>query len=140
MCAGVGLCNFGCGVDLKGNMNNSFLPLALATGNLTVLTDCEVKSVVGEEANGSWTASVAVSPRTAVSRSATKITAIKARRKVIVAAGAFFSSSILLRSSGFPNRHSIGQKIYLNPTRKCLLCSMSYDDSRHSRKRPICSA
>lgn len=24
-CAGVGLCNFGCGVDLKGNMINSFL-------------------------------------------------------------------------------------------------------------------
>jgi len=63
-CAGVGLCNFGCGVDLKGNMNNSFLPLALATGNLTVLTDCEAKSVVGEEAKGSWTASaVAVAVR-----------------------------------------------------------------------------
>ena len=71
-CVGVGLCNFGCGVDLKGNMSNSFLPLALATGNLTVLTDCEVKSVIGEEANGSWTAfGVAVSPRNAVSRSAT---------------------------------------------------------------------
>lgn len=115
MCAGVGLCNFGCGVDLKGNMNNSFLPLALATGNLTVLTDCEVKSVVGEEANGSWTAfGVAVSPRNAVSRSAPQITTIKARR-IIVAAGAFFSSVILLRSPGFPNRHSIGQKIYLQP-------------------------
>src|SRR5688572_33446384 len=42
-CAGVGLCNFGCAVDLKGNMINSFLPLALDTGNLTVFTDCEVE-------------------------------------------------------------------------------------------------
>src|SRR5215207_6024109 len=56
-CAGVGLCNFGCGLDLKGNMNNSFLALALATGNLTVLTDCEAKSVVGDEAKGGCTAS-----------------------------------------------------------------------------------
>ena len=111
-CAGVGLCNFGCGVDLKGNMNNSFLPLALATGNLTVLTDCEAKSVVGEEAKGSWTASaVAVSP---VDVSALPTWAIKARR-IIVAAGAFFSSAVLLRSPKFPNRQSIGQKVYLQP-------------------------
>ncbi len=109
-CAGVGLCNFGCGVDLKGNMSNSFLPLALATGNLTVLTDCEAKSVVGEEVKGGWTASgVAVSPR-----DATQATVINARR-IIVAAGAFFSSAVLLRSPGFPNRQSIGQKVYLQP-------------------------
>ena len=111
-CAGVGLCNFGCGVDLKGNMSNSFLPLALATGNLTVLTDCEARSVVGQEHKGGWTASgVAVSPRDAGSRSATVINA----RQVVVAAGAFFSSAVLLRSPGFPNRQLIGQKIYLQP-------------------------
>lgn len=109
-CAGVGLCNFGCGADLKGNMSNSFLPLALTTGNLTVLTDCEVKSVVGDDAKGTWTASgVAV-----VSRDSKQATVIKAR-KIIVAAGAFFSSAILLRSPGFPNKQSIGQKIYLQP-------------------------
>ena len=111
-CAGIGLCNFGCGVDLKGNMSNSFLPLALATGNLTILTDCEARSVVGEEAKGGWTATgAAVLPRNSVNRSAT---AIKART-IIVAAGAFFSSAVLLRSPGFPNRRSIGQKVYLQP-------------------------
>ena len=114
-CAGVGLCNFGCGVGLKGNMTNSFLPLALATGNLTILTDCEARSVVGEEIKGRWTAlGVAVSPREAVNRSATQVTVVKARR-IIVAAGAFFSSAILMRSPGLPNRQSIGQKIYLQP-------------------------
>jgi choline dehydrogenase-like flavoprotein len=114
-CAGVGLCNFGCGVDRKGNMSNSFLPLALATGNLTVLTDCEAKSVVGGEGNGSWTASgVAVSPRDPLNRTETPPMLIKARRN-IVAAAAFFSSVVLLRSPGFPNRQSIGQKIYLQP-------------------------
>lgn len=114
-CSGVGLCNFGCGVDLKGNMSNSFLPLALATGNLTVLTDCEARSVIGQETDGSWTASgVAVSGRDAAGRRATKPAMIMARR-IIVAAGAFFSSAILLRSPRFPNRQSIGQKIYLQP-------------------------
>lgn len=111
-CAGIGLCNFGCAVDLKGNMSNSFLPLALATGNLTVLTDCEARSVVGEEGQRGWTASgVAVSPRDSANRS---VTVIKARR-IIVAAGAFFSSAVLLRSPKFPNRESIGQKVYLQP-------------------------
>lgn len=111
-CAGVGLCNFGCGVDLKGNMNNSFLPLALATGNLTVLTDCEAKSVVGDETNGGWTASgIAVSPSDSNNRPPRLIKA----RRIIVAAGAYFSSAVLLRSPGFPNRQSIGQKVYLQP-------------------------
>ena len=113
-CAGVGLCNFGCGLDLKGNMSNSFLPLALATGNLTILTDCEARAVVGNETGGGWTASgVAVSARDAAGRT-TRATAILARR-IIVAAGAFFSSAILLRSTRFPNRESIGQKVYLQP-------------------------
>lgn len=112
-CAGIGLCNFGCGADLKGNMSNSFLPLALETGNLTVLTDCEAKSVVGTQNKDGWTASgVAVSPRDSVDRSQPMI--IQAR-KIIVAAGAFFSSVILLRSPGFPNRQAIGQKVYLQP-------------------------
>jgi choline dehydrogenase-like flavoprotein len=96
-------------------MSNSFLPLALATGNLTVLTDLEARSVVGQETDGGWTASgVAVSARDAGGRSATQATAIIARR-IIIAAGAFFSSAILLRSPRFPNRQSIGQKVYLQP-------------------------
>jgi len=114
-CAGVGLCNFGCGVDLKGTMSNSFLPLALATEKLTVLTDCEARAVIGEKADGKWTAAgVAVSARDQVNRDASQTMTIKARR-IIVAAGAFFSSAILLRSPGFPNRQSIGQKVFLQP-------------------------
>ena len=55
-CAGIGLCNFGCGVDLKGNMINSFLPLALETGNLNVLTECEAEAIVGEPGESGWRA------------------------------------------------------------------------------------
>ena len=49
-CAGAGMCNFGCGFNLKGNMTNSFIPVGLETGNLTVLTECEARgSRVHEE-------------------------------------------------------------------------------------------
>jgi choline dehydrogenase-like flavoprotein len=48
------------------------------------------------------------------SRDAGKPAIINARR-IIVAAGAFFSSAVLLRSPKFPDRQSIGQKIYLQP-------------------------
>jgi choline dehydrogenase len=113
-CAGIGLCNFGCAVDLKGNMINSFLPLALDTGNVTVLTDCEVEGIVGEQFSSGWRANgIAVSLKKADSRSREK--ALIRARNVVVAAGAFFSSSVLLRSPNFPNRQSIGRKIYLQP-------------------------
>lgn len=113
-CAGVGLCNFGCAVDMKGNMLNSFLPIALDTGNLTVLTECEVDGLAGEQLGPGWRANgVAVSFRNANSKTRER-TLIRARN-IVVAAGAFFSSSILLRSPNFPNRQSIGRKIYLQP-------------------------
>jgi len=111
-------------------MNNSFLPLALATGNLTVLTDCEARSVVGEETKGGWIASgVAVSPRDAVNGNALPPMSINARR-IIVAAGAFFSSAVLLRSPGFPNRKSIGQKVYLQPHAQVFVL---FDDAMTTR-------
>lgn len=113
-CAGVGLCNFGCGVNLKGNMVNSFLPLALETGNLTVLTDCEAQALVGEASGSGWRASaVAIASKGEHKRSPLK-TLIRARN-IVVAAGAFFSSAILLRTPDFPNRETIGRKIYLQP-------------------------
>lgn len=117
-CAGVGLCNFGCGVDMKGNMINSFLPLALHTGKLTVLIECEAEAIVGEQTEkgeDNWTATgVAVQLRDH-QQEGTPRRAILRARKIVVAAGAFFSSAILLRSPGFPSRERIGRKIYLQP-------------------------
>ena len=51
-CAGVGLCNFGCAVDRKGTMLNSFLPMGLETGRLTVLTEANVHGLEGERQSG----------------------------------------------------------------------------------------
>jgi choline dehydrogenase-like flavoprotein len=115
-CAGVGLCNFGCGVDLKGNMINSFLPIALATGNLTVLTECEALGVTGAQDAKGWSASgVAVSIGRAHTGANKPRRRVVRARKIIIAAGAFFSSAILLRSPDFPHRERIGRKVYLQP-------------------------
>ena len=114
-CAGVGLCNFGCGLDLKGNMTNSFLPAALSTGRLTILTECEAVGVAGRKGTGTFTASgveVLLKERT-TGRTVRRAT-VKARR-VIVAAGAYFSSGILLRSRELPGRERAGRKIFLQP-------------------------
>ena len=114
-CAGVGLCHLGCGVDLKGNMINSFLPLALATGNLTVIAGCEAVGVVGESSAGGWRAAgVAITLRDQHSGRTVRKAVVKAR-SIVVAAGAFFSSALLLRSPGFPRRERIGAKVYLQP-------------------------
>ncbi len=114
-CAGVGLCSFGCGFDLKGNMINSFLPLALATGNLTVFTECEAQTVAGEKLAGNFKATgLDVEMRDFAGGRATRRARIKARAFAL-AAGAFFSSALLLRNRETPNREKIGAKVYLQP-------------------------
>ena len=114
-CAGAGLCNFGCGFDLKGNMINSFLPLALATRNLSVLTECEAFAIGGEKSGGSFRASgVGVILRDPSSGKIVRRDFVRARA-VVIAAGAFFSSALLLKSKEIPRREMIGAKVYLQP-------------------------
>lgn len=114
-CAGVGLCSFGCGFDLKGNMINSFLPLALATGALTVFTGCEAQTIGGEKRSRTFKATgLDVVMRDFESGRVTRRARIKARAYAL-AAGAFFSSSLLLRNRETPNREKIGAKVYLQP-------------------------
>jgi choline dehydrogenase-like flavoprotein len=114
-CAGVGLCNFGCGFDLKGNMINSFIPLALGTGNLRIFTECEAQGIIGDNRAGSFRArALNVVMRDFKSGEVTGRAQIKAK-SFIVAAGAFFSSSLLLRNRDLPGRNKIGSKVYLQP-------------------------
>jgi choline dehydrogenase-like flavoprotein len=51
-CRGTGLCTLGCGFDLKGTMVNSFLPLGLETGNLTIVTECQAVALETEQSRG----------------------------------------------------------------------------------------
>ena len=114
-CAGVGLCNLGCGLDLKGNMVNSFLPIGLASGRLTVLTECEALSLDGERARGRYRArSLGVVLRDFSSGRVVRRLRVRAR-SFVIAAGAFFSSAVLLRSHDLPGRGRIGTKVFLQP-------------------------
>jgi choline dehydrogenase-like flavoprotein len=114
-CAGMGLCNFGCAVDRKGTMLNSFLPLALETGRLTVLTECEAHGLEGQRQGGVYRASGAkIVCRAADSGAVVARSTIKAR-VFVAAAGAFFTSALLLRTADLPHRDRIGAKVYLQP-------------------------
>ncbi len=114
-CAGVGLCNFGCGFNLKGNMINSFIPIGLETGNLEIFTECEAHGITGEKRTGGFLAgALNVVMRDFKSGEVIGRAQIKAKY-FIVAAGAFFSSSLLLRNRDLPGRDKIGAKVYLQP-------------------------
>jgi choline dehydrogenase-like flavoprotein len=113
-CAGMGLCNFGCGFDFKGTMLNSFLPLALERG-LTVITECTAESLEGRMQNGAYHATgLQATLSDAAGALPRRRVTIKAR-SFVLAAGAYFSSTLLLRSRDLPNRDAIGAKIYLQP-------------------------
>ncbi len=114
-CAGVGMCNFGCGLNLKGTMLNSFVPLGLDTGNLTLLTDAEAIGLGGESGSAGYHAQgVGLLFRDFESGRILRRAFLKCR-KVVLAAGSFFSSGLLLKTGGLPGKDRIGRKIYLQP-------------------------
>ncbi len=114
-CAGAGMCSFGCGFNLKGNTANSFLPVGLETGNLTVLTECEAHGIEGARRAGGFRAeAVGVTLRDFSSGKVTRKASVRARRFVF-AAGAFFSSGLLLANRNLPGRERIGAKVHLQP-------------------------
>jgi choline dehydrogenase-like flavoprotein len=96
-------------------MINSFLPLGLATRNLTVLTECEALAIGGESGDGGFRATgVGIIIRDFSTGRVIRRDFVKAR-SVIVAAGAFFSSSLLLKNREIPRRERVGAKVYLQP-------------------------
>lgn len=112
-CAGVGLCNLGCGFNLKGTMANSFLPIGLDTGNLTVLTDCEALSFHGRSsARGFEVEAVETAVRDFSTGRPVARPVIRAGCFVL-AAGAFFSSGLLKRSGALAGLRTM--KTFLQP-------------------------
>jgi choline dehydrogenase-like flavoprotein len=113
-CAGMGLCNLGCGLDLKGTMANSFLPLGLETRRLTIATDCEAHTLEGRSTSAGFRATALMtSVRDFSSGRVVAQPRIRAR-VFVLACGAFFSSALLTRSRVPPNGRA-GRKIWLQP-------------------------
>jgi len=113
-CRGIGLCTLGCGVDEKGTMANSFLPMALETGNLTVLTGCEALAFHGDRSGGLFGAThllaASIDPGSGERVSKFAISA----RHFVVAAGAIHSSALLLRTHDLQRQSECG-RVCLQP-------------------------
>jgi choline dehydrogenase-like flavoprotein len=114
-CAGVGLCNFGCALDRKGTMLNSFIPIGLESERLTVLTEANVHGLEGERRSGIYRASGARVTCRAADTGADVTRSVVKARAFVVAAGAFFTSALLLRTDDLPHRDRIGAKVFLQP-------------------------
>jgi len=125
-CRGTGLCTLGCGFDLKGTMVNSFLPLGLETGNLTILTECEAVALETEPARDGLRA-VALH---VVLRGSQDAVAVRLRiraRRFISASGSLPTSALLMRSRLRPSTCP-GGRVSLQPHARHL--------SRGSGQRP----
>ena len=112
-CRGTGLCTLGCGFDLKGTMVNSFLPLGLETGNLTILTECEAVALETEPARDGLRA-VALH---VVLRGSQDAVAVRLRiraRRFISASGSLPTSALLMRSRLRPSTCP-GGRVSLQP-------------------------
>jgi choline dehydrogenase-like flavoprotein len=113
-CRGTGLCNVGCGFDLKGTMANSFLPIGLETGNLTVLTDCEALTLDGVHRASAFRATtIGVVLRHPVTGTVVSRQVIRAKY-FIVASGAIHSAALLSRTPALARR-SNPPKVWLQP-------------------------
>jgi choline dehydrogenase-like flavoprotein len=112
-CGGMGMCNLGCGLNLKGTMANSFLPMGLETDRLSVLTECEVQGFDGASSSSPFHATaLTASVRDFSTGRVVARPSIRAN-VFVLAAGAFFSSALLSRTKAIGS--AAGRKIWLQP-------------------------
>ncbi len=114
-CSGVGLCTLGCGMNQKHTMATSFLPRALATGNLQIITDCEVKRIQLQDSKRPIVAR-GIQGELIDFMTGRRWGRIDIRaRAVVVAAGTYASSVLLLRSGKMNEKFQPGTNIHLQP-------------------------
>ena len=113
-CGGMGLCNLGCGLNLKGTMANSFLPMGLETGRLAVLTECEAQGFDGSSSSSPFHATALIASIRDFSTGRVVARPGIRANVFVLAAGAFFSSALLARTQKLC-RITAGRKIWLQP-------------------------
>jgi choline dehydrogenase-like flavoprotein len=106
-CVQCSSCPFGCEIDAKRGMHVSYLPRAVAAG-ARIRTGVEAQRVLVEDGRA---AGLACSATDASGRS--RAFAVRARRAVIAAGGAFGTPELLLRSGlGGPQ---VGRNLHIHP-------------------------
>jgi choline dehydrogenase-like flavoprotein len=112
-CRGTGLCTLGCGFDLKGTMVNSFLPLGLETGNLTILTECQAMAFeTAQTRDGTVAVALHVVLRGA---EGTVPVRLRIRAKSFVSASGSLPTSALLLRSRLRRSTCPGGRVSLQP-------------------------
>jgi choline dehydrogenase-like flavoprotein len=114
-CNGCGECNFGCPHQAKLSVDISYLPRALANGT-RVLADCRVDQVIIEGDR-------AVGVRGRVlnrSEGGGSPVTVHARKRVVVAAGAYHSPLVLRRSRVGRRSKHLGRHMTLHPSFRML--------------------
>jgi hypothetical protein len=94
-------------------MTNSFLPIGLDTGRLAVLTEAEAHGLEGFPSSTFRATALAATVRDFTTGRVAARPRIRAR-VFVLAAGAFFSSALLLRTKGLA-RGRVGHKVWLQP-------------------------
>jgi len=113
-CRGTGLCTLGCGFNLKGTMVNSFLPIGLGTGNLTILTECEATAFdVESSRTGQQARALHVTMTDGTNRA--RSSGLRVRAKHFITSTGSLSSSALLIRSRVRGRLTQGGRVSLQP-------------------------
>jgi len=111
-CVGCGICNYGCPTGGKASVDQNLIADALATGNLRIQADCRVIDVLldGDRASG-----VVGQLRHPDTRELGGTVEIRARKGVVLSAGAL-GTPRLLWSCGLAERCGpVGDRLFLHP-------------------------
>jgi choline dehydrogenase-like flavoprotein len=111
-CVGCGICNFGCPTGGKASVDKNLIADGLATGNLRIQADCRVIDVMldGDRAVG-----VVGQLRHPDTRVAGPTLEVRARKGVVLSAGAL-GTPRLLWSCGMAERCGpVGARLFLHP-------------------------
>ena len=109
-CTGCGVCQLGCPTGGKNSVDRTFLPIAMATGNLGAFSDCRAEDA---EQQGSIIVSVSGSVLDPESQEAVGRFRVRAERFVL-AGGSIGSPRFLMKNGLAPNEHC-GQHLHFHP-------------------------
>lgn len=109
-CHGHGACAFICPIDAKQAMHVSVLPDAVAAG-ARVIAGCRVRSVQVEAGRATGVTADVLDPQTNRRRGSLRIHA----RAVVLAAGAVFTPTLLLRQRLANSSRQVGRNLVIHP-------------------------
>lgn len=113
-CTGCGVCQLGCPTGGKNSVDRTFLPIALATGNLRAFSDCR-----GEHVERQGAEIVAISGSVMDPATQQPVGRFRVRAQRFVLAGGSIGSPRFLMKNGLDDSEHCGQHLHLHPAAPC---------------------